>query len=150
MASPTTSKPVSLAHKALEQELKDVKARIKATESRKNELVEAARANISKETAKREILTRLHRLLLDAYRQYLRADQRACLAAIENLWEKYAITAKQIESARTLAAEKLGQSFWWSLAMYKCLNSDGWTTRSFKSVCKALVNGWDALRYFKS
>ena len=88
------------AHKAMEQEVKDVKARIKATENRKNELVEAARSNISKEAAKKEILARLHRLLLDAYRQYLRADQRACVAAIEKQWEKYAVTARQIETAR--------------------------------------------------
>jgi len=64
--------------------------------------VEAARANISKEVAKKEILARLHRLLLDAYRGYLQTDQRACVAAIENLWEKYAITARQIESTRDL------------------------------------------------
>ena len=95
------------AYKALEQEVKDLKARIKATESRKNELVEAARSNISKEAAKKEILARLHRLLLDAYRQYLRADQRDCVAAIENLWEKYATTAQQIEFSRNAAAIKV-------------------------------------------
>jgi type I restriction enzyme M protein len=95
------------AHKAMEQEVKDVKARIKATENRKNELVEAARSNISKEAAKKEILARLHRLLLDAYRQYLRADQRDCVAAIENLWEKYATTAQQIEFSRNAAAMKV-------------------------------------------
>ena len=93
----------------MEQETKDVKARIKATENRKNELVEAARANISKETAKKEILARLHRLLLDAYRQYLRADQRCCVAAIENLWEKYAVTARQIETARAAATLKVNE-----------------------------------------
>jgi type I restriction enzyme M protein len=97
------------AHKAVEQEAKEVKARIKATENRKIELVEAARANISKEVAKKEILARLHRLLLDAYRGYLQTDQRACVAAIENLWEKYAITARQIESTRDLAAAKLNE-----------------------------------------
>lgn len=97
------------AHKLVEQEAKDVKARIKATENRKQELVEAARAAISNEMAKAEIIARLHRLLIDAYRQYLRADQRACVAAIENLWEKYAVTARQIETARKLAATKLDE-----------------------------------------
>jgi type I restriction enzyme M protein len=66
-------------HKLVEQEAKDVKARIKATENRKQELVEAARAAISNKTAKAEIIARLHRLLIEAYRQYLRADQRACV-----------------------------------------------------------------------
>ena len=96
-------------HKLVEQEAKDVKARIKATENRKQELVETARAAISNKTAKAEIIARLHRLLIDAYRQYLRADQRACVAAIENLWEKYAVTASQIETARKLAAAKLDE-----------------------------------------
>jgi type I restriction enzyme M protein len=95
------------AHKSLEQEAKELKSRIKATENRKDELVEAARAKISKEKAKEEILARLHRLLLDAYFQYLRADQRGCAVTIENLWDKYAVTALQIEAERTAAAAKL-------------------------------------------
>ena len=37
----------------------------------------------------------------------LRADQRACIAAIENLWGKYAVTAKQIEAERDDAARAL-------------------------------------------
>lgn len=95
------------AHKALEQEAKDLKARIRATENHKDELAEAARTTINKEQAKQEILSRLHRLLLDSYAQYLRADQRACIAAIENLWEKYAVTALEIEADRDAAAAKL-------------------------------------------
>jgi len=99
------------AHKKVEREVKDVKARIKATENRKLELVEAARAKISNKMAKAEIVARLHRLLIDAYRQYLRADQRSCVAAIENLWDKYAVTARQIETARKLAAIRLDEYF---------------------------------------
>lgn len=38
---------------------------------------------------------------------YLRADQRACVAALENLHGKYAVTAKQIEAKRDEAAVKL-------------------------------------------
>jgi type I restriction enzyme M protein len=96
-----------LAHTVVEQEAKDLKSQIKATENRKEELIEAARAKIDKETAKKQILARLHGLLLDAYRQYLRADQRACAVAIENLWDKYAMTALQIEAERDAAAVKV-------------------------------------------
>jgi type I restriction enzyme M protein len=46
-------------------------------------------------------------VLFDSYRHYLRADQRACIAAIENLWSKYAVTAKQIEAERDEAAQAL-------------------------------------------
>jgi len=38
---------------------------------------------------------------------YLRADQRACLAALENLHRKYAVTAKEIEARRDAAAARL-------------------------------------------
>jgi type I restriction enzyme M protein len=94
-------------HKALEDEAKQLKVDIRATEKKKEELVEAARAKISMDEAKQVLLERLHQLLLNAYRQYLRADQRACVAAIENLWAKYAVTAKEIEAERDAAAVKL-------------------------------------------
>ncbi|WP_443114739.1 N-6 DNA methylase [Herbaspirillum seropedicae] len=95
------------AHKALEDEAKALKAAIKSTESRKDDLVEQARMKISKDEARQIIVERLGKLLLESYRHYLRADQRACIAAVENLWSKYAVTAKQIETARDEAAEAL-------------------------------------------
>ena len=53
------------------------------------------------------ILDRLHRLLVQTFEGYLRADQRACLAALENLWSKYAVTASAIEAKRDAEAAKL-------------------------------------------
>lgn len=94
-------------HKALEDEAKSLKAAIKSTESKKYELVEQARLKISKDDARKVIVERLGQVLFDSYRQYLRADQRACIAAIENLWSKYAVTAKQIEAERDDAAKAL-------------------------------------------
>jgi len=94
-------------HKALEDEAKQLKAELRATEKKQEELVEAARAKISPEQAKGVILERLHRLLVQTYEGYLRADQRACIAALENLHGKYAVTAKQIEAKRDEAAAKL-------------------------------------------
>lgn len=97
-------------HKALEDEAKVLKAAIKSTEAKKDELVEQARLKISKDEARVVIVERLGKVLFDSYRQYLRADQRACIAAIENLWSKYAVTAKQIEAERDDAAQAM-QSF---------------------------------------
>ena len=96
-----------LRHKALEDEAKTLKATIKSTEANKNELVEQARLKISKDEARAIIVERIGKVLFDSYRQYLRADQRACIAAIENLWGKYAVTAKQIEAERDAAAQAL-------------------------------------------
>jgi type I restriction enzyme M protein len=94
-------------HKALEDEAKTLKAAIKSTEAKKDELVEQARLKISKDEARVVIVERLGKVLFESYRQYLRADQRACIAAIENLWGKYAVTAKQIEAERDQAAAEL-------------------------------------------
>ncbi len=94
-------------HKALEDEAKALKAAIRSTEKKQDELVEAARAKISRDEAKQVIVERLGRLLLESYRAYLRADQRACVAAVENLWNKYAVTAKQIEAERDAASKQL-------------------------------------------
>ena len=44
---------------------------------------------------------------MNTYQAYLRADQRACIKAIENLWGKYAVTAKTIEGERDAATEQL-------------------------------------------
>jgi type I restriction enzyme M protein len=94
-------------HKALEDEAKALKAAIKSTEAKKDELVEQARLKISKDEARQVIVERLGKLLFDSYRQYLRADQRACVAAVENLtpWieaKGYAVgtARRQIEAER--------------------------------------------------
>jgi type I restriction enzyme M protein len=96
-----------LKHKALEEEVRDLKAALRATEKKQEELVTAARAKIDTDEAKRVILDRLHRILIETYEGYLRADQRACLATLENLHAKYAVTAKAIELKRNDAAAKL-------------------------------------------
>lgn len=94
-------------HKVLEDEAKTLKVLIKSTEAKKNELVAQARLKISTLEARQVIVERLGQVLFSSYRHYLRADQRACVAAIENLWGKYAVTAKQIEAERDLAAAEL-------------------------------------------
>jgi type I restriction enzyme M protein len=94
-------------HKALEDEAKTLKAAIKSTAAKKDELVEQARLKIGNDEARLVIVARLGQVLFANYRSYLRADQRACVAAIENLWSKYAVTAKQIEAERDSAAAKL-------------------------------------------
>ena len=88
-----------LQHKVLEDEAKGLKALIKGTQKRRDELVEMARQKISPVVARQVILMRLEAVLVASYQQYLRADQRACVAAVENLWGKYAVTARELEKA---------------------------------------------------
>lgn len=94
-------------HKGLEDEAKQLKADLRATEKKKEELVAAAREKINRDEARSVILDRLHRLVVQTYEGYLRADQRACLAALENLHRKYAVTARDVEAKRDAAAARL-------------------------------------------
>ncbi len=94
-------------HNTLAHEAKQLKADLRATEKKQDELVEAARAKIDRDEARKVIIERLHRLLLQTHKSYLRADQRACLAALENLHAKYANTAADIEQRRNVATAKL-------------------------------------------
>ncbi|WP_144096943.1 type I restriction-modification system subunit M [Croceicoccus sediminis] len=95
------------AHKALEDEAKSLKAELRTAEKKKDDLVEQARAKISREEARDEILKRFHRIVQDTYRHYLEADRRAVTAAIENLHDKYAVTLRDIENQRASAASEL-------------------------------------------
>jgi type I restriction enzyme M protein len=94
-------------HKNLEDEAKQLKADLRATEKIQDNLVEAAREKIDRNEARKVIIDRLHRLLVQTYESYLRADQRACLAALENLHTKYATTAIDIERRRNAATARL-------------------------------------------
>jgi type I restriction enzyme M protein len=94
-------------HKAFEDEARQLKSDLHANEKKQQELVEAARAKIGREESRYVILDRLHRLLVETYAGYLRADCRTCVAAIENLHAKYAVTANAIQAARDAAAAKV-------------------------------------------
>ena len=94
-------------HKQLEDEAKALKVLIKSTTQNRDALVAQARAKIGADEARVIIVERLGKVLLDSYQHYLRADQRACVAAIDNLWRKYAVTARQIEAERNAAAAEL-------------------------------------------
>ncbi|MBL37955.1 MAG: restriction endonuclease subunit S [Xanthomonadales bacterium] len=94
-------------HKALEDEARTLKATIKSIENKRDELVASAREKITEDQARTVIIERLKNLLMNIYGGYLRAEQRACIKAVENLWTKYAVTARQIEMMRDGASRKL-------------------------------------------
>lgn len=94
-------------HKALEDETGELKAKLKSIDYRRDELVATAREKISVDEARTVIIERLRTLLLNIYQGYLRAEQRACVWAVENLWGKYAVTARQIEAERDQASREL-------------------------------------------
>jgi len=110
-------------HNALDKELKELKAGIKAAEKQKDDLVEAARARISEDEAQQLILERFRHLLVAEYDVYIRHYQQAFVAAIENLWDKYSVTVKQILEERDKEAALL-EKFMVELG-YEALGSVG-------------------------
>jgi type I restriction enzyme M protein len=56
------------------------------------------------------ILARFKRLLTEQFDGYLRQYQRAFIAAVENLWSKYAVTTKQILAERDRETSQLDAS----------------------------------------
>ena len=94
-------------HKVLEDEKKELGATLKAIEAKRDELVESARAKISVDEARQVILARLQSELLGVYQTYIRTELRHGIQAVENLWAKYAVTAKTIEAERDTASKEL-------------------------------------------
>ncbi|MEW6984313.1 N-6 DNA methylase [Colwelliaceae bacterium 6471] len=95
------------AHKVLEDELKQLKAEIKETEKRRDDLLEIARNEITPDEAKVLILERFKTELDRQYQSYVRALLLDRITAIKNLHRKYQVTAKNIIAKRELEASKL-------------------------------------------
>jgi type I restriction enzyme M protein len=95
------------AHTALEKELKTLKAGIREAEKKKDQLIESARAKISEDEAKQLILQRFKQALDQEYSTYIRAYLQGLTKAVENLWDKYAVTLKEILAERDQVAEEL-------------------------------------------
>ncbi len=95
------------SHQARADELRRLKAEERSAERQRDALVAQARAKIDAEEARRLILARLQRTLHDGYDAYLRRHRRELVAAVEKLWDKYAVTAADILRERDRAAAEL-------------------------------------------
>ena len=96
-----------VGHEGKEKELRTLKAHIREVEKQKDEMIAAARAKITEDAAKTLILERFRNLLNEQFDGYLRQYQRSFIAAVENLWQKYAVTTKQILAERDREAAQL-------------------------------------------
>jgi len=94
-------------HKVLEEEVRRLNGDLRANEKKQEVLVVAAREKIDGDEARRVILDRLHRLLVQTYQSYLHACQRECQQVLENLHAKYSISAKVLERSKAEAGAKL-------------------------------------------
>jgi type I restriction enzyme M protein len=94
-------------HTELENELKELKSEIKAAEKKKDELVQKAREKISKEESKELILKRFYITLEEELKRYMKNHLLEIISIVENFWDKYKVTARDIEKDRDKEAEKL-------------------------------------------
>jgi type I restriction enzyme M protein len=94
-------------HTALDDELKQLRANIREVERKKDDMIAAARAKITEDEAKDLILGRFRDLLMEQFDGYLRQYERSLVAAVENLWQKYAVTTRQILAERDREANQL-------------------------------------------
>ena len=98
-------------HTALEKELKELKAGIKETEKKKDDLVGKSREKITPEEAKELIEKRFKQLMQASFDQYLRQLVTHLVKAVENLHGKYAVTVKDILTERDQQAVLLDGFF---------------------------------------
>ncbi|MBA1332617.1 N-6 DNA methylase [Candidatus Endoriftia persephone str. Guaymas] len=56
---------------------------------------------LTEEEAKRLILKKLHDIANNELNRYLIAEKRALIAVVENLWDKYAVSSRELERARS-------------------------------------------------
>lgn len=64
---------------------------------------------ITPEESKTLILKKLFDLINDELTRYLNAEKRATVAAFENLWDKYAVSTREIEAQRERTANELNR-----------------------------------------
>ena len=94
-------------HKAVEDEVKQLKAELRDAENEQEALVAVARKKIDREEARRVIVERLRRMLAQSYGSYLNANRAACSGALGRLHAKYGLTATFIEHERDAAMARL-------------------------------------------
>ncbi|MFC0119660.1 N-6 DNA methylase [Pseudoalteromonas xiamenensis] len=97
------------AHSLLEEELKELKANIREAEKKKEDLVDAAREKITLAEAKALIEERFKQQMTDSYAHYLRQLVTQIIKAVENLYNKYSITVKDILTERDKQANLLNK-----------------------------------------
>ncbi|GBD87642.1 hypothetical protein BMS3Abin03_01576 [bacterium BMS3Abin03] len=70
-------------------------------------LMEAIGERITAEECKTLILKKLYDLVANELERYLNAEKRHLISVFENWWDKYAVSAEQLEKSRTETLEQL-------------------------------------------
>jgi len=92
--------PASKADKKTITALDKDRARLEVRIARTDTLLTNIGGQLTDEEARTLILKKIDDLARAELTRYLNAEKRALIALVENLWEKYAVSSRQLEAAR--------------------------------------------------
>jgi len=82
---------------ALSKDKTALQARLARTDS----ILAAVGGPLTDEEARGLILKKLYDLAISELNRYLNAEKRSLIAVVENLWDKYAVSSRELERQRT-------------------------------------------------
>ena len=85
------------------------KATIRRRIDRADALMAEIGGQLTQQEAKDLILKKLYDLVATEQVRYLNAERRALIALCENLWEKYAVSSRELEAARVETLQELDE-----------------------------------------
>lgn len=77
------------------------KAALQARLNKTDALLAAIGGPLTEDDARRLILKKLYDLAVGELNRYLNAEKRALIAGVENLWDKYAVSSRELEAQRS-------------------------------------------------
>ncbi|MEN6317180.1 MAG: type I restriction-modification system subunit M [Syntrophaceae bacterium] len=77
------------------------KATLEARLARTDAILTAIGGQLTEEEARSLILKKLYDLARNELNRYLNAEKRGLFAVVENLWDKYAVSSRELETERT-------------------------------------------------
>ena len=101
--------PQNEADKKLAGALNRDKATIRRRFDRADALMAEIGGQLTQQEAKDLILKKLYDLVATEQVRYLNAERRALIALCENLWEKYAVSSRELEAARVETLQELDE-----------------------------------------
>jgi type I restriction enzyme M protein len=76
------------------------KAALKARLAKTDAILAAIGGQLTEAEARELILKKLYDLVSNELNRYLNAEKRRLIAVVENLWDKYAVSSRELESRR--------------------------------------------------
>jgi len=76
------------------------KAALKARLAKTDAILSAIGGQLTEAEARELILKKIYDLVTHELNRYLNAEKRRLIAMVENLWDKYAVSSRELESRR--------------------------------------------------